>query len=116
VPDAYIERMSKSSVVTARLRRASPVLVCKKCLGRIEDGKQLRKSLKSELKQRAAAQAVKPPRVVLTNCLGVCPKRAVVVASPAMLERCEVLLLADAEAAAEAAVKLMPTRKEQVGV
>jgi predicted metal-binding protein len=97
----------KHSVVKARLRRA-PVLVCKKCLGRIDDGKELRKSLKSELKQRAAAQGGKPPRVVLTSCLGICPKRAVVVAGAAMLEQGRAMLLADADAAKEAAAQLLP--------
>ena len=100
--------MTSSSIVTARLRRAPPVLVCKKCLGRVADGKQLRKALKSELKDRSAAQHFKPPRVVLTSCLGICPKRAVVVAGTATMARGEVLLLSDAGAAAEAAAKLMP--------
>ena len=71
--------MTKPAIVTARLRRAPPVLVCKKCLSRVDDGKALRKTLKSELKARSAAQGTKPPRVVLTSCLGICPKRAVVV-------------------------------------
>ena len=100
--------MASSSIVTARLRRAPPVLVCKKCLGRVADGKSLRKALKSELKSRSAAQSVKPPRVVLTSCLGICPKRAVVVASTATMARGEVLLLADGGSAGDAAVRLMP--------
>ena len=96
-----------SSVVTARLRRAAPVFVCKKCLGRVPDGKALRKALKSELKRRGSAAGTKP-RVMLTSCLGICPKRAVVVASAATMARGEVLLLADAGAAvAEAAEKLL---------
>jgi predicted metal-binding protein len=102
--------MASSSLVTARLRRAPPVLVCKKCLGRVPDGKQLRKALKSELKNRAGVQDVKPPRVVLTGCLGICPKRAVVVASAATMQRGEVLLLSDSGSAAEAAATLMPDR------
>ena len=105
--NAYIPLM-KNSIVTARLRRAPPVFVCKKCLSRIDDGKALRKALKSDLKHRAAAQGTKPPRVVLTGCLGVCPKRAVVAASALMLQRGQVLLLADSDAATEAAAQLMP--------
>ncbi len=100
--------MASSSVVTARLRRAPPVLVCKKCLGRVVDGKALRKALKAELKRPDVAQSGKPPRVVLTICLGICPKRAVVAAGTATMARGEVLLLADAGSAAEAAAKLMP--------
>jgi predicted metal-binding protein len=95
-----------SSVVAARLRRAPPVLVCKKCLGRVADGKVLRKALKSELKRRGLADGARPPRVVLTGCLGICPKRAVVVASAGTMARGEVLLLADADAVVAAADKL----------
>ena len=102
--------MASKPVVTARLRRASPVLVCKKCLGRIDDGKALRKSLKSDLKRRGAKQDVKSPRVVLTGCLGICPKRAVVVASAATLQNGQYLLLSGADASAEAAATLMPDR------
>lgn len=102
--------MTAKPIVTARLRRASPVLVCKKCLGRIDDGKALRKALKSELKSRSAAQDVKSPRVVLTSCLGICPKRAVVAASAATLQGGQYLLLPDANAAAEAAALLMPEK------
>jgi predicted metal-binding protein len=100
--------MANKPVVTARLRRAPPVLVCKKCLGRIDDGKVLRKSLKSELKRRSAMQDVKSPRVVLTSCLGICPKLAVVVASAATLQSGQYLLLSGADASAEAVAALMP--------
>ena len=102
--------MAVKPVVTARLRRAAPVLVCRKCLGRVSDGKALRKKLKSELKDRSATLDVKGPRVVLTSCLGICPKHAVVVASAATLQNGQYLLLPDADAAAEAAAKLMPGR------
>src|SRR3954470_18440202 len=98
--------VNTSPVVTARLRRA-PVLVCRKCLGRVADGKALRKALKSELKLRSTGDGGKPPRVVLTGCLGICPKRAVAVASAATIARGQVLLLADADAAAAAAATLM---------
>ncbi len=100
--------MAPKPVIAARLRRAPPILVCKKCLGRIDDGKKLRKALKSEAKDRSAAQAVKPPRVVMTSCLGICPKRAVVVASAATLRDGKYLLLSEADASAEAISALMP--------
>lgn len=67
----------------------------------------MKRALKSELKHRGAAQGVKPPRVVMTGCLGICPKRAVVTASAATLARGEYLLLADEGACAEAAGVLM---------
>lgn len=108
-----MEVMAKtSSVVTARLRRPPPVLVCKKCLGRVEDGKAITKSLKSELKRRSAADGGKSPRVITTSCLGICPKRAVVVASAATLQQGRYLLLADDKAAAEAIALLMPDQAD----
>jgi predicted metal-binding protein len=100
--------MAPKPVIPAKLRRAPPILVCKKCLGRIDDGKKLRKALKSDSKNRSAAQQVKPPRVVMTSCLGICPKRAVVVASAATLQDGKYLLLSEAGASGEAMSALMP--------
>jgi predicted metal-binding protein len=96
------------SIATIRPRRAAPVLVCRKCLKRIADGKNLRRTLKSELKEQSAARGSRRPRVVMTECLDICPKRAVVVASAATLARGEYLLLGSSEGAAEAAALLMP--------
>jgi predicted metal-binding protein len=96
-----------SAIIVARPRRAPPVLICRKCLSRVPDGKQLRKALKSELKARSAARGEKGPRLIVTGCLGICPKRAVVTASAKTLERGEYLLLPDAEDAVEAASRLM---------
>jgi len=103
--------MAPKPVIPARLRRAPPILVCKKCLGRIDDGKKLRKALKSDSKDRSRKQDVKPPRVVMTSCLGICPKRAVVVASAATLQNGKYLLLTEAGASAEAMSALMPGTK-----
>lgn len=104
--------MTSKPVATARLRRASPVFVCRKCLSRVADGKKLRKALKGELKHRGAKLESKGPRVVLTSCFGICPKRAVVTASAATLQSGRYLLLSDASAAAEAAAQLMPEKAD----
>jgi predicted metal-binding protein len=100
--------MAPKPVIPARLRRAPPILVCKKCLGRIDDGKKLRKALKSDSKKRSREQDVKSPRVVMTSCLGICPKRAVVVASAATLQDGRYLLVTSADASSEAVSALMP--------
>ena len=101
--------MVKSSpIVTVRPRRAHPVLICKKCLKRVTDGPKLKRALKSELKHRSVAQATKRPRVVMTGCFGLCPKRAVVLANGATLNRGEYLLLRDRHSSAAAADILMP--------
>jgi predicted metal-binding protein len=97
----------KTSIAIARLRGAPPVLLCRKCLSRVDDGKQLKRALKSELKQRSTAQGGKRARLVMTNCLGICPKRAVVATSASSLSRGEYLLLTDQTSAA-AAAWLMP--------
>ena len=107
--------MPKSPVVTVAPRRPPPILVCKKCLGRIDDGKALRRGLKSEARRLGAERGTKPPRVVMTSCLGICPKRAVVVASAATLQHGQYLLLADADSAANAAEILMPEGGDRVG-
>jgi predicted metal-binding protein len=96
-----------SAISTIRPRRAAPVFVCKKCLKRIDDGPALKRELKSELKRRSAAQGVKRPRVIMTGCMDICPKRAVVAASGTTLARGEYLLLADGDGTAEAAERLM---------
>lgn len=99
---------TKPPLVVARPRRPTPVLVCRKCLKRSDDGREIRRALKTELKQRAKAGGGKPQRVVMTNCFGICPKRAVVLASEATLRRGEYVLVADADDVAEAANILKP--------
>jgi predicted metal-binding protein len=107
--------MPKSPVVTIAPRRPQPIFVCKKCLGRVDDGKALRRGLKSEAKRLGAQRSTKPPRIVMTGCLGFCPKRAVVVASAATLQQGQYLLLADGDSAANAAAILMPEGRAQGG-
>ena len=104
---------SKPSLVIARLRRPTPVFVCRKCLKRADDGREIRHALKSELKQRAKASDAKGsrgkrPRVVMTGCFGVCPKRAVALASEATLQRGEYVLVSGSEGIAGAVDILKP--------
>jgi hypothetical protein len=86
---------NKSPVIIVKPRRAGPVLVCKKCLRRAEGGGKLKRRLKSELKRRSSSQKTRRPRLVLANCFGICPKRAVVLASAHTLGRGEFILLSD---------------------
>ncbi|MBB5047060.1 putative metal-binding protein [Rhodopseudomonas rhenobacensis] len=107
-PAAYIPIMLlPPSPIVARPRGTPPVLICRKCLSRVDDGKALKQALKSELKQRSQSRGVKRPRVVMTGCFGICPKRAVVTASAATLGRGEYVLVKDAGQAEEAAGVLM---------
>jgi predicted metal-binding protein len=96
-----------ASAVTVSSRR-EPVLVCKKCLKRVPDGRDIRRALKSAAKNLEVAQPGWRPRLVLTGCFGICPKRAVVVASGATLHRGEFVLLTEADQAADVAALLMP--------
>jgi hypothetical protein len=99
---------AKSSLTLARPQRPPPVLICGKCLSRIKRGKTFRQALKAKLKQHAAARGGKRARLVVTGCLGICPKRAVVAASAATLARGEYVLIDDRTAVAEAAAVLAP--------
>ncbi|GLH78336.1 hypothetical protein SSBR45G_32450 [Bradyrhizobium sp. SSBR45G] len=58
-------------------RRPAPVFVCRKCLGRSDDAKGLKKAIKRATKH-AVGLGGKPPRVIMTSCFGLCPKRAVI--------------------------------------
>ena len=107
---AYMGTMSKTApLTTLRLCRAEPILVCKKCLKRIDGGSKLKRALKSEVKRRGATQTKRRSRVVMTGCFGICPKRAVVVASGSTLQRGEYLLLPDVDSGAEAVALLVPS-------
>ena len=96
-----------ASAVTISSRR-EPVLVCKKCLKRTPDGRNIKRALKSATKNLGDAQPDRRPRLVLTGCFGICPKRAVVVASGTTLHRGEFVLLADADQAADVTSLLIP--------
>ncbi|WP_022723847.1 (2Fe-2S) ferredoxin domain-containing protein [Rhodopseudomonas sp. B29] len=91
----------KSSPTIARPKRPSPVLICGKCLSKIDGGKKLKQALKAELKHAAGAHGGKRPKLVTTSCLGICPKRAVVTASVATLECGEYLLIGDRKEAGD---------------
>jgi len=92
----------KPSLVIARPKRPTPVLVCRKCLKRSDEGRAIKRAMKAELKQRSKERGEKRPRVVMTTCFGICPKRAVVMASGATLQRGEYVLVDDREQVAEA--------------
>ena len=95
----------KPSLRAVELRKRGPVLVCRKCLKRMANGDTLRKRLKGGLKQTCADSKKKPARLILTTCFGICPKGAVVAASPATFARKEFLLIGNcSEDAIEQAV------------
>ncbi|WP_041798390.1 (2Fe-2S) ferredoxin domain-containing protein [Rhodopseudomonas palustris] len=98
---------AKSSPTILRAKRPPPVLICGKCLSRIKDGKKLKQALKSELKQHAAVHGGKRAKLVITGCLGICPKRAVVTASAATLGRGEYVLVEERKEVEEAVTALM---------
>jgi len=75
-----------------RARRAPPILVCRKCLKRSDEGRDIKRALKSGLKARQR-DGIKPAKLVMTGCFGLCPKQAVVVASGASLARQDYVLV-----------------------
>lgn len=72
------------------------MLVCRKCLKRSDEGRDIRRALKSELKA-ARGEGTKPAKLVMTGCFGLCPKRSVVVANGASLSRREFVLVGDGD-------------------
>src|SRR4051794_4040450 len=92
--------------VIARSRRPSPVLICKKCLRRCPGGDKIRGRLKHQLKARRTGK--KPSRLVSVNCFGICPKRAVVLASGRSLEKDEYLLVSRPRQVEDALETLLP--------
>ncbi|RYE38444.1 MAG: (2Fe-2S) ferredoxin domain-containing protein [Hyphomicrobiales bacterium] len=98
----------KKPLMTIRPRRSSPILLCGKCLRRVGKGKRLQDALSSEIKRSCKRSGQKRPKLLVTKCLGICPKHAVVAASAATLVKGEYLLLRDRDDAAEAVSILMP--------
>src|SRR5689334_737484 len=96
-----------SRPIVARQRRASPVLVCRKCLKRSTEGSDVRRALKRELKQRTCAER-NSPRLIATSCFGLCPKKAIVLASAHSLGNGEYVLVSDREEVKEALDMLQP--------
>lgn len=95
--------MSKSaSLRIARPKRAPCVLVCSKCVKKADEGRAIRKALKAALAERADAAGRRPGKLVETKCMGLCPKRAVTLASGATLARGELLMVKGAVDAAAA--------------
>ncbi|MGJ4904719.1 hypothetical protein ACQR0V_24335 [Bradyrhizobium sp. HKCCYLS2058] len=83
-----------------RPRRAAPVLVCRKCLKRSDDPKEIRKAIKHALKSHDSSghgAGEKPARIVMTSCFGLCPKRAVVVTGGVRAARGEYVLVSAAK-------------------
>lgn len=105
--------MRTKQPVVARPKRPTPVLVCKKCLKRSDEGGEIKHALKAELKRRAKASGGKRPRMVMTSCFGVCPKHAVVLASEATLRRDEYVLVSGGEEAVAAVDILKPEAAEK---
>lgn len=86
--------LKSTGPMVVRPRRAAPVLVCRKCLKRSDEGRDVRRALKSELKA-TRPDGAKAAKLVMTECLGLCPKKSIVVASGASLTRQEYVLVAD---------------------
>lgn len=91
MPDRSVK---SAQPMIVRARRAAPVLVCRKCLKRSDEGAEVRRALKSEIKA-SRPEGGKAAKLVMTGCFGLCPKNAIVVASGASLQRQEYVLVAD---------------------
>lgn len=81
------------SLFVARPKRPPSMLICAKCVRKADEGRLIKKGLKAELAQRAAAAGRRPGRLIETKCMGLCPKQAVTLASGATLSRGELLVV-----------------------
>ena len=104
----------KSSTLSLKTRRADAVFVCSKCLKRSDGGAKLKRRLKKQLSDVSDARNSERAKLVLTSCLGICPKQAVVTASASTLGRGEVVLLYDFKTVSvkEAVAALTPQRRD----
>lgn len=93
---------AKSDVIVARPGWSAAILVCGKCLKGV-DGKAMRRDLKAAARSRTGKV-----RIVRTACLGVCPRRAVAMASARTLARRELVVLREGRSAAAALDRLLP--------
>ncbi|NPU13844.1 hypothetical protein HL667_08860 [Bradyrhizobium sp. 83012] len=85
--------MASSRIV--RPPRPAPVFVCRKCLKRSDDAKDIGKEIKRAMKRAAPARG-KPARTIMTSCFGLCPKRAVVITAGVRAARGEYVLVSRA--------------------
>ena len=92
-------------IVVVRPRRAPPIFVCRKCLKRSRDAKEIKRALKSETKRRAGDR-LKPGRVIQTRCFGIGPKRAVVLTGGAAAGNGDYVLISSATEATAAITRL----------
>jgi hypothetical protein len=124
--------MPKLSIKTARPRRGPPVFVCRKCLKRAPEGPAIKRALKKAIQREAAREAEESlrnagdaapdrraarkaakrarPRLILTSCFGICPPKAVVVATAATLSRGEYWLAEDKSGAQQMVESCQPDK------
>ena len=104
------DELSADKIVTARPRWGGAILVCSKCIRRHDAGKDLQRALKGHVKA-ATAPGARKVRIIKTACLGLCPKRAVVLASPVTLARGEVVVARAKGDIAGALARLLPDHR-----
>jgi hypothetical protein len=88
--------IKSTSPFVVRPKRPPSVLVCAKCVRKVDGGRAVRKALKAGLTERAEAVGQRPGKLIETKCMGLCPKRAVTLASGDMLARGELLIVRSA--------------------
>jgi hypothetical protein len=98
-----------SKIIVVHPRRAAPIFVCRKCLKRSPEGKDIRRALKSETRELGGADE-KPARVITTGCFGLCPKKAVVVTGGACAHAGDYLLIASPDEVSPALARLTKRR------
>ena len=107
------ERKAARAPTAVQPRWSGAVFVCGKCAKRHDDGKALRRALKRALRDKAGAHHRRKLRIFKTECVGLCPKQAIVVASAATLVDGEVLLIRDERDVTAVSERLLPPRESE---
>jgi predicted metal-binding protein len=95
--------------VVVRTRRQAAVFVCRKCLKRSDDAKQIKQAIKTTLKAnigRSTRTDLKPARVIATSCFGLCPKNAIVITGGACAGTGDYVLISSADQVPAALARL----------
>lgn len=89
----YPGMSTSAGISIARPKRPPCVLICAKCVKKVDHGRAIQKAVKAGLADRASATGRRPGKLVQTKCMGVCPRQGVTLASAATLGRGELLIV-----------------------
>ena len=97
-----------------RPRWSEALFVCGKCLKRHPDGKAMRHALKGEVKRHAGSDGKRGVRMIKTACVGLCPRKAIIIASAVTLADGNVVLVHISADIPDAVARVLPRSRSPV--